>query len=194
VCYAIPLTIPFAYWPYREHGKFDSTQLKALKEYLPDAEERRGLVAYMKRGEKSIEEKAKVYADLSETEKYMVTMMEVKEAAAKFDALQFRTIFKSRFEDITSAIRTLNSACDEVRISERLRKLMAMILTVVNQINTGGEGNVALGFSLDALLKLNEVSFSVFITSPLCDDILMLLHDCHRQKRSTGKLASCTIW
>lgn len=172
LCY-IPLTIPFAYWADREHGKFDSTQLKALKEYLPDAEERRGLVAYMKRGDKSEEEKAKVYADLSETEKYMVTMMEVNEAAAKFDAMQFRTIFKSRFEDITSAIRTLDSACDEVRRSERLRKLMAIILTVVNQINTGGEGNVALGFSLDALLKLNEVSFSVFITSPRCDDWLM---------------------
>jgi hypothetical protein len=131
----------------------------------------------MKRGEKPEEEKAKVYADLSETEKYMVTMMEVKDAAAKFDALQFRTTFKSRFEDITSAIRTLNSACDEVRTSERLRKLMAIILTVVNQINTGGEGNVALGFSLDALLKLNEVSFSVFISSPRCDYRLMLSYD-----------------
>lgn len=148
----------------------------------------------MKRGEKSVEEKAKVYADLSETEKYMVTMMEVKEAAAKFDAMHFRTIFKSRFEDITSAIRTLNSACDEVRTSERLRKLMAMILTVVNQINTGGEGNVALGFSLDALLKLNEVSFSILIASPLCDNWLMLLYDCLRQKRSTGKLVFCTTW
>jgi hypothetical protein len=148
----------------------------------------------MKKGEKSEEEKAKVYADLSETEKYMATMMEVKESAAKFDAMQFRTIFKSRFEDITSAIRTLNSACDEVRTSERLRKLMAIILTVVNQINTGGEGNVALGFSLDALLKLNEVSSQSSLHPRICDDWLMLSYHCLRQKRSTGKLASCTTW
>ncbi|KAG7367541.1 formin homology 2 domain containing protein [Nitzschia inconspicua] len=139
-----------------EHGKFDSTQLKALREYLPDPDERRGLIAYMKNGEKSEETKIRLYADLSETEKYMVTLMEVPDAAAKLEALLFRSVFTSRFQDVSVAVTTLNAACDELRGSERLRKLMAMILTVVNQINTGGEGNAALGFTLDALLKLNE--------------------------------------
>jgi hypothetical protein len=111
----------------------------------------------MQKGESSSEVKDKLYADLSGTEKYMATMMEVSDAAAKFDAMLFRTVFKNRFEDITSAIRTLNAACDELRTSKKLRKLMAMILTVVNQINTGGEGKMAMGFTLDALLKLNEV-------------------------------------
>ena len=101
--------------------------------------------------------KAKLYSELSQTEKYMYTMMEVDDVSAKLDVMLFRTIFKNRFEDITDAIRTLNAACDELRGSERLRKLMAMILTVVNQINTGGEGKMAMGFTLDALLKLNEV-------------------------------------
>jgi Formin Homology 2 Domain len=142
----------------REHGKFDQTQLKALKEFLPDADERRGLVMYMKKGEKSEEERNKIFADLSETEKYMVTLMDVEDAGPKLDAMMFRTVFKSRCEDITAGTKTLNLACDEVRSSEKLRKLMAVILTVVNQINTGGEGKVAMGFTLDALLKLNEVS------------------------------------
>jgi hypothetical protein len=35
---------------------------------------------------------------------------------------------------------------------------LAIILTIGNQINTGGDGNMAEGFTLDALLKLNEVS------------------------------------
>lgn len=143
---------------FREHGKFDSTQLKALKEYLPDADERRGLVAYMKKGDQSDEIKQRLFADLSETEKYMVTLMDVPEASSKLEALLFRSNFTSRFQDVTEAVSTLNAACDELRSSERLRKLMAMILTVVNQINTGGEGTAALGFTLDALLKLNEVS------------------------------------
>lgn len=102
-----------------------------------------------------------LYADLSETEKYMVTMMEVPEPARKFDAMLFRSVFKNRFEDINAGIQTLNTACDQLRASEKFRKLMAMILTVVNQINTGGEGNMAIGFTLDALLKLNEVGFAV---------------------------------
>eukprot|EP00980_Cylindrotheca_fusiformis_P027235 scaffold19459_cov135-Cylindrotheca_fusiformis.AAC.3 len=82
--------------------------------------------------------------------------MEVPEPERKFDAMLFRSMFKNRFEDINSGIQTLNTACDQLRTSEKFRKLMAMILTVVNQINTGGEGNMAIGFTLDALLKLNE--------------------------------------
>jgi hypothetical protein len=147
----------------REVGKFDSTQLKALKEYLPEPDERAGLTAYMKNGESSAESRQQLYADLSETEKYMVTLMDVPNAAAKLEALLFRSLFSSRFQDVTEAVRVLNSACDELRSSDRLRKLMAMILTVVNQINTGGEGNAAMGFTLDALLKLNEVCRIFFI-------------------------------
>jgi formin 2 len=118
----------------------------------------------MKKGEKSEELREQLYADLSDTEKYMVTLMEVPEAAAKIDAMLFRSVFTNRFEELSDAVRALNLACDELRSSEKLRKLMAMILTVVNQINTGGEGNMAIGFNLDALLKLNEVSLIFVVT------------------------------
>lgn len=149
----------------RDHGKFDATQLKALKEYLPDADERRGLISYMKKGDSSPDVRDKLYADCSETEKYMVTMIGVQDAGPKLDVMLFRSVFKTRFEETTDAIRTLNAACDELRSSERLRKLMAIILTVVNQINTGGEGKMAMGFTLDALLKLNEVSRKYLIST-----------------------------
>jgi Mg2+ and Co2+ transporter CorA len=127
--------------------------LIALQEYLPNDDERRGLIAYMQNSKLP---KETLYADLSETEKYMYTMLDVSEAVAKFEAMLFRSVFKNRFDDINASIRTLNAACDELRSSEKFRKLMAVILTVVNQINTGGEGNMAIGFTLDALLKLNE--------------------------------------
>lgn len=93
----------------------------------------------------------------------MVTLMDVPDVGPKLDAMLFRNVFTNRFEDITNATRTLNAACDELRSSEKLRKLMAMILTVVNQINTGGEGHLAMGFTLDALLKLNEVSHPAIV-------------------------------
>ena len=141
----------------RDHTKFDSIELKNLKEYLATSDERMALEAYMSKGGESKEKKEELFKDLSETEKYMVTLMEVSDAEAKLHTMDFRNGFKNRFTDVTSAVRTLNTACDELRSSEKFRKLMAMILTVVNQINTGGEGNLAMGFTLDALLKLNEV-------------------------------------
>lgn len=112
---------------------------------------------YMKKGESDPSMKEQLYKDLSECEKYMYTMIDVPQAAAKFDCMLFRNQFKLRFEELIEAISTVEKACDETRNSERLRQMMAMILTLVNQINTGGEGNEAAGFSLDALLKLNEV-------------------------------------
>ena len=113
---------------------------------------------YMKKGESDPEVKDKLYKELSECEKYMYTMLEVPKAEEKFDCMVFRSQFKVRFEDLIEGIAIVEKACDETRNSEKLRKMMATILTLVNQINTGGEeGKQAEGFSLDALLKLNEV-------------------------------------
>lgn len=137
-------------------GDFDSTQLKALKDFLPTDEDRTNLKAYLKQGEASEAAMAKAMADLSECEKYMVAMMQVKNPEAKFDAMFFKFNFKGRLEELEQGIITVKKACDEVISSERLRKMMAMILTLVNHINTGGDGTLAAGFSLDALLKLNE--------------------------------------
>lgn len=142
----------------RDHGKIDATSLKGLKECLPTADEKIGILSYMKQAGDSDEKRQQLYADLSDCEKYMLTMIDVPHAAEKFDCLLFRAQFRSRFDELVDCIHTVEKACDEVRNSEKLRQIMAMILTVVNQINTGGEGKEAAGFTLDALLKLNNVS------------------------------------
>jgi len=136
-------------------GKFDLTQLKALKEFLPSDEEATGLKLYLKRTNESPE----AMSDLCACEKYMVAMMNVPDAGAKFDCMIFESQFHTRIEEIKESIDMLDRACNDVRESTRLRKLIALILTLVNQINTGGNGNLASGFTLDALLKLDEVSF-----------------------------------
>lgn len=113
---------------------------------------------YMEKGESNPEARDQLYKELSECEKYMYTMIEVPKAAEKFDCMLFRSQFKVRFIDVVEGLTTVEKACDETRNSEKLRKMMATILTLVNQINTGGEEDKeAAGFSLDALLKLNEV-------------------------------------
>merc|ERR1719352_518938 len=86
----------------------------------------------------------------------MVEMMGVRNAAGKFDCMLYKLQFDFRSQEIMDGVIKLNTACNEVQSSERFRKLLAIILTVGNQINTGGEGNLAAGFSLDALLKLDE--------------------------------------
>jgi hypothetical protein len=85
-------------------------------------------------------------------------MIDVARAAEKFDCLLFRSQFQSRIDELHESVEKVERACDEVHDSEKLQRVMGMILTLVNQINTGGDGNEAAGFTLDALPKLNEVS------------------------------------
>ena len=146
--------------PIRKIGRLDSTSLKALREMLPTPEEKGGLVVYMTKAGTSEKAKQQAYASLSECEKYMFTMLNVADAAEKFDCMLFRSQFQARFDDLLDSVECVEKACDEVRDSEKLKVIMAMILTLVNQINTGGDGTEAAGFTLDALLKLNEVSMS----------------------------------
>jgi Formin Homology 2 Domain len=134
----------------------DATQLKALKDCLPSDEERQALQRYMEKA-KDDEAKLVAFSELSECEKYMYTMIDVPNAHKKFDCMLFREQFHSRFNELITSIRTLELACDEVKGSKSLREILGIILIVVNRINTGGMGNEAAGFSLEALLKLNEV-------------------------------------
>lgn len=129
---------------------------------LPSADEKAGLLAYMAKCGNSEEMKLAAYTDFSECEKYMFTMLDVADASAKFDCMLYRSQFKVRYDELMSSIGLIEKACDEVRDSDRLQTIMVMILTLVNEINTGGDGNEAAGFTLDALLKLNEVSLVEF--------------------------------
>ena len=150
-------TMPFF---CREHGQLDGTSLKALKELIPTVDEQMALKTHMRKAGESEDQKAQAFSDLSECERYMLTIMEISDSAAKFDCMIFRDQFRPRYDETVQAIRVVEQACDEVRTSNKLQQIIAMILTLVNQINTGGDGNEAAGFSLDALLKLNEVGIS----------------------------------
>merc|ERR1719232_454585 len=86
----------------------------------------------------------------------MVEMMDIQNAKDKIDFMLFMKQFQFQFDEINDQIEKISAACTEVRSSSQLRKLMAIILTLGNQINTGGDGNIAIGFSLDALLKLDK--------------------------------------
>lgn len=124
---------------------------------LPTQDETKALLAFVENFGSSPEAKQNAYNELSECEKYMYFMIPVTNASAKFNCMLFRAQFKSRYEELLDSVEIVEKACDEVRASERLQTVMVMILTLVNQINTGGDGNEAEGFTLDALLKLNEV-------------------------------------
>ena len=137
-------------------GKLDDTQLKALREFLPTKDEKFAIDGYIKGASKSEKTKEAAINDFCVCEKYMLAMMKVDMADEKFEAMLFKYQFDNKLKELMQGVTTLINSCEEVQKSVRLRKLMAMILMLGNRINTGGEGNMAHGFTLDALLKLDE--------------------------------------
>ena len=141
-------------------GKLDDTQLKALRDFLPTKDERLAIQGYIKGASASKKTKEAAINDFCACEKYMYAMTEVEMADEKFECMLFKYQFDHKLKELMEGVTTLISACEDVQKSVRLRKLMAMILMLGNQINTGGSGRVAHGFTLDALLKLDEVRAS----------------------------------
>lgn len=130
-------------------------QIEHIIEYLPTKDERKALEAYMLEGGQDAAEK---FDRLCECEKFMVSMMTVKHAKRKVRALLFKLQFRTCLEDIYNDTVAMESACDELNNSVRLRQLFGIILTFGNRLNTVGSGKQrrAGAFTLDSLLKLKQ--------------------------------------
>ncbi len=129
-------------------------QIENVIEYLPTKEERDALEKYMLEGGQDAAEK---FDGLCECEKFMVSMMTVKHAKRKIRALLFKLQFMTCMESIAKDAEMIDTACDELINSNRLRQLLGIILEFGNRLNTAGNSkSKAGGFSLESLSKLSQ--------------------------------------
>lgn len=130
-------------------------QIENIIEYLPTKEERIQLEKYMLEGGLDAAQK---FDGLCECEKFMVSMMTVKHAKRKVNALLFKLQFISCLQSIAEDAQLIDDACDELQHSTRLRQLLGIVLQFGNRLNTAGKNskNKAGAFTLDSLLKLSQ--------------------------------------
>jgi formin 2 len=114
----------------------------ADQEYLPNAEEANLIKSF--RGDAEM---------LGQAEKYMKVMLDFTSAPKRIQAMIYKQQFKIRVAECTKVLADIENACDDVKMSVRLKKVLKTILKVGNQMNDGEEH---LGFSLDVLLKLSS--------------------------------------
>ena len=125
-----------------EDEDFTTDQLRSLEDFLPNADELHLLRSF--RGDKD---------QLGPAERYMLEMKDFPSASKRIQCMIFKQQFRGRITEIKTVITLIENACDDVKLSVRLKKVLKTILKVGNQMNDGAEH---LGFTLDALLKLQS--------------------------------------
>jgi hypothetical protein len=130
-------------------------QMQNIIEYLPTKEERKALEAYMLEGGQDAAEK---FDGLCECEKFMVSMMTVNHAKRKVRALLFKLQFQGFLDSLQKEADLVETSCDELSNSVRLRKLLGIVLNLGNKLNTSGTHSKrkAGAFTLNSLLKLSH--------------------------------------
>ena len=126
-------------------------QIRGIMNFIPTQEERAALRSYLK-------EPGCSRNMLCECEKFMVAMIGVKHAKRKLSAIQFMQSFTSCLEDLRRDARLVQKACDEVMCSSRFRKILGIVLSLGNRLNSEGNNGrePARAITLDSLLKLNQ--------------------------------------
>mmetsp|Transcript_3581 Transcript_3581/g.5570 ORF Transcript_3581/g.5570 Transcript_3581/m.5570 type:complete len:1660 (+) Transcript_3581:100-5079(+) len=121
---------------------FTTDQYESLQEYLPTVEERGILKRYV--GDVD---------HLGLAERYMLEMLDCENAAKKIKCIIYKQQFRGRLTEITNCISKVENACDDVKLSVKLKKVLKTILKVGNQMN---DGEAHAGFTVDSLLKLQN--------------------------------------
>jgi hypothetical protein len=117
-------------------------QLKSMQEYLPNVDEVGSLRNF--KGERD---------SIGIAERYMMVMMDFPAATRHITIMIYKQQFKARYIECRAKITRLQDACDDVRLSSRLKRVLKTILKVGNQLNDGEQNK---GFTVDSLLKLHS--------------------------------------
>ena len=123
---------------------FTVEQIMSLKEYLPDVSEATALKGFRSKTPDDVDQ-------LGLAERYMLMMVDCRHAAKRLECMRYNKQFTSRVTEIRKGIKAIETACDDIKISGSLKKVLKAILKVGNQMN---DGAAALGFRIDTLLKL----------------------------------------
>lgn len=83
----------------------------------------------------------------------MIEMIKLPSAAKRLQCIAYKQQFRGRYSDVKDNIVLLEKACDDVKMSMKLKKVLKTILKVGNQMNDGAKN---IGFTVDSLLKLQH--------------------------------------
>ncbi|KAM6570581.1 hypothetical protein CsatB_018566 [Cannabis sativa] len=95
---------------------------------------------------------------LADAESFLFHILKVVPSAfTRIDAMSFRSNYSFEILQLKESIRTLDSACKELRTRGLFMKLLEAILKAGNRMNAGTSRGNAQAFNLNSLRKLSDV-------------------------------------
>ncbi|XP_058761628.1 formin-like protein 20 [Vicia villosa] len=132
-----------------DESVLDVDQVENLIKFCPTKEEMELLKAYT--GNKE---------NLGKCEQFFLELMKVPRVESKLRVFAFKIQFQAQVTEFRKSLNTVNSACEEVRRSTKLKDIMKKILFLGNTLNQGTARGAAVGFKLDSLSKLTDTRAS----------------------------------
>ncbi|XP_019088436.1 PREDICTED: formin-like protein 13 [Camelina sativa] len=128
-----------------EESALDTDQVENLIKFCPTREEMELLKGYNGDKEK-----------LGKCELFFLEMMKVPRIETKLRVFSFKMQFCSQISELKNSLGVVNSAAEQVKNSEKFKRIMQTILSLGNALNQGTARGAAVGFKLDSLPKLSE--------------------------------------
>ena len=91
---------------------------------------------------------------LSKAEQFVLHVISAELVPEKLQFILYRAQFVDISLDLREQMRTVMSACSQVKGNESIATIFELILTIGNVMNAGTYRGSAAGFTLDSLLKL----------------------------------------
>ncbi|KAI3971508.1 hypothetical protein MKW92_003080 [Papaver armeniacum] len=154
-----------------DDSALDVDQVDNLIKFCPTKEEMELLKGY--NGDKE---------NLGKCEQFFLELMKVPRVESKLRVFSFRIQFNTQVSDLRRDLNIVNSAAEEIRNSDKLKRIMQTILSLGNALNQGTARGSAIGFRLDSLLKLidtrarnNKMTLMHYLCKVIADKLPELL-------------------
>jgi hypothetical protein len=127
-------------------------QLEIIKLVLPERAEIQSIRDAIAE-DKSLKEPDR----LGDCEAFFLSIQEVPRVGSKVDAFQFKLKVDGIFEQAHSMADTMLEASEEVKKSDRLKRILTVVLMMGNFLNANSYRGAATAFRLESLMKLSQV-------------------------------------
>lgn len=98
--------------------------------------------------------------ELSEAEEFVASLSTIRALMPRLRSIRFKHSFAEMVKDLEPNMIATIRACEEIKANDKFAKIVEMILTIGNYMNSGSTSTSAFGFEISFLTKIIDTKDS----------------------------------